>query len=62
MIIDTSTREDHAPRGRFTVGKGHRLEPLGKRCPWRWCPRCGLVVLRNEATRKALRKQCDAEE
>lgn len=29
---------------------------------WPYCARCGLVALKNEATRKALRKECVTEE
>lgn len=45
-------------------GQGHRAEQLkaGKvSMPWQWCPRCGLVSLRNRATSLAMRKKCEAD-
>lgn len=41
--------------------KGHSWKKLG-RLPWQWCPRCGLVWLRNEATMRAIRAGCEADE
>jgi hypothetical protein len=29
---------------------------------WRYCARCGLMNLKNDATRKALRQECVTEE
>lgn len=44
--------------------KAHDLAPLGAktRFPWPVCQRCGLVALKNEATRRALRQPCGANE
>jgi hypothetical protein len=35
----------------------HHLE--GKILHWRFCTRCGLMNLKNDATRAALKKQCE---
>lgn len=36
--------------------------PLTKgRCPWDYCRHCGLVGLKNDASRKELRKPCPGE-
>lgn len=30
-----------------------------KRMPWPYCTRCGLVCLRNDATRRAMAQPCE---
>jgi hypothetical protein len=41
--------------------QGHRWSKL--RCiPWLYCPRCGLVWLRNQASERAARGHCEADE
>lgn len=46
---------------RGTVVKGpHRFTK--KVCHWPYCARCGLVLLKNEVTRKAARALCVTEE
>ena len=49
-----------ASRGQRNVGV-HQMRSL-KRLPWPCCSRCGLLALRNDATRKALRAVCVVEE
>ena len=31
-------------------------------CHWAYCSRCGLVALKNDVTRRALKKECVTEE
>ncbi|HEY0712278.1 MAG TPA: hypothetical protein VGF45_06375 [Polyangia bacterium] len=49
-----------ASQGRRSVGV-HQMKNV-KRMPWPLCTRCGLLALRNDASRKALREQCVVEE
>ncbi len=37
----------------------HQMSGVIKRMPWPYCRRCGLVALRNDATRRALKEQCE---
>jgi hypothetical protein len=46
-----------AEKGKRSVGV-HRFEHL-KRIHWAVCCRCGLVALRNAATRKAMKAACE---
>lgn len=53
----------HPDRSRWPKGaigvRPHDLQPSRlRRIPWLVCRHCGLVSLRNEATRKALRVGC----
>ncbi len=44
-------------RSQAKVNRGaHQLK--GRICHWPYCVRCGLVALKNEATRQALRREC----
>jgi len=44
-------------RRKATIKKGpHRLD--ARVLSWLYCSRCGLMALRNEATRLALRQPC----
>jgi len=36
----------------------HNMQKRFKRLPWLVCVTCGLVGLKNDATREALRKPC----
>lgn len=49
-----------AQRGSRNVGV-HQWKPL-KRMPWPRCSRCGLLRLKNEATRRAANAPCVTEE
>lgn len=40
----------------------HKLVKLKGRITWPVCARCGLVALRNDASRKALRAPCPGKE
>lgn len=42
--------------------RGHN--PAGKlfRMPWPYCVKCGLIYLRNEATRKAINAPCQGDD
>jgi hypothetical protein len=46
----------------FLAEKGQRREGVHsftkRACSWPYCARCGLVLLKNEATRKAARAAC----
>lgn len=45
-------------RGKANVRRGpHRM--AGKVLNWRYCLQCGTIELKNDATRKHLRKQCE---
>lgn len=46
-----------AEQGRKVTG-AHSMTGVLKRMPWPYCKRCGLIALRNDATRKALREPC----
>ncbi len=41
--------------------KAHRWHKF-RRCPWLICRCCGLMYLRNDATERAVRRGCDAED
>lgn len=47
-----------AEKGRKVKGK-HAMTGAMKRMPWPYCKRCGLLALRNEATRRALKEPCE---
>lgn len=49
-----------ASKGQRSVGV-HQMRHA-KRISWPLCSRCGLLALRNDATRKALREPCVIEE
>lgn len=49
-----------AERGTRSVGVHHATNV--KRLPWPVCARCGLLYLKNEATRRELKKPCIVEE
>lgn len=40
----------------------HNMSGKLKRLPWAYCKRCGLMALKNDASRKALRAECVTEE
>lgn len=42
---------------RYKIGPGHRIVPLGN-VGYNYCAKCGLVLLKNEVSRKAARKAC----
>lgn len=47
-------------RGRISVGV-HSAKHL-RGIPWPYCSRCGLLYLKNDVTRAALKKACVVEE
>jgi hypothetical protein len=47
-----------AERGRKVRGP-HSFKGVIKRMPWPYCTRCGLIALRNDATNRAMREQCE---
>lgn len=53
----TNVREWLSEKGRKVKG-AHAMAPM-KRLPWPYCKRCGLIALRNEPTRRALREPCE---
>jgi len=65
-VAAPSNRE--APTSRVSAGGGvvtaikksgpHNMQKRFKRLPWLVCVTCGLVGLKNDATREALRKPC----
>jgi hypothetical protein len=56
-------RSQHLTQGNpVKIGYGHRVVKLfGKRLPWHYCKRCGIILLKNSATDRVIRKMCDAE-
>lgn len=44
--------------GRKVRGE-HAFSGTIKRMPWKYCTRCGLMTLRNEATRRAMKAPCE---
>jgi len=42
--------------------KNHIWNSRYKICHWLYCPGCGLVALKNEATRKRMAKPCESME
>jgi hypothetical protein len=60
MTRVTDVRSFLASRGQRSVGV-HQWAPL-KRIPWPYCKRCGLLALRNEVTRTAMKAACVVEE
>lgn len=56
----TDVRAFLAERGTRNVGAHNPKQR--KRLPWPVCSRCGLLYLRNEATRRAVRAACVVEE
>lgn len=56
----TNIRAFMDSRGQRSVGV-HQMRSV-KRLPWPYCSRCGLLALRNDATRKAMREACVVEE
>ncbi len=57
--VTVDTREFLARKGR--VDRGHHSPKAIKRIPWPVCSRCGLLYLKNEATRKAINAACSIE-
>lgn len=61
-------KETPAERAAFEAWKRkrRRREPHAmisrKRLPWLYCSRCGLVNLKNKATRAAMRAGCEVDE
>ena len=49
-------------KGNKRKGTHHWYHIKGFRFPWPVCDNCGLVGLKNEATRKAIKAQCEWEE
>lgn len=47
-----------AERGKKVRG-AHSMTGTLKRMPWPYCTRCGLLALRNEPTRRALKEPCE---
>lgn len=46
-------------RAKARISRGaHVMTGKIKRIPWPYCTRCGLLALRNDATRAALRREC----
>lgn len=43
---------------RATVSRGPHVMVTRKRLKWAHCARCGLIALRNDVTRVALRREC----
>ncbi len=39
----------------------HRPKKLSKTLPWLYCPKCGLLYLRNPITRWCIKMGCDHE-
>lgn len=58
--INVDAREFLSRRG--TISRGPHAMRKIKALPWPLCARCGLLALKNEATRKALREICVIEE
>jgi hypothetical protein len=50
-----------AQRGQRNVG-AHNFTGRVSRCPWPYCTRCGLLLLRNEVTARAAKAACVVEE
>lgn len=40
----------------------HRFNGRSKSFHWNYCTGCGLVALKNERTKKAMKKPCDIDE
>jgi hypothetical protein len=50
-------------RGQLHVGVHQMKGTIGKPAmPWRYCTNCGLLALKNDVTRRALRAPCTWEE
>jgi hypothetical protein len=47
-----------AEKGRRVRGP-HQMNGILKRLPWPYCTRCGLIALRNDVTRRALKEPCE---
>jgi hypothetical protein len=47
---------DEASKPKLRRGP-HQMAKL-KRLPWPYCKRCGLLALKNDVTRRALRAEC----
>jgi hypothetical protein len=54
-LSDSEKRDFLSSRGRRDVGV-HQM--TRKILHWRYCARCGLMNLKNDATRRALRAPC----
>jgi len=39
----------------------HRPTKLSKKLPWLYCPKCGLLYLKNPITRWCIKMGCDSE-
>lgn len=61
MTRVTNVRAFLSARGQRSVGV-HAFTGHIPRSPWPYCKRCGLVALRNEVTRAAMRAACVVEE
>jgi hypothetical protein len=48
---------DQIPAGKIKRGP-HAMTGRMKRLPWPYCRRCGLIALKNDATRAALKREC----
>ena len=55
-----TTIKKSGPHNMQTIKKSgpHNMQKRFKRLPWPVCMMCGLVGLKNDATREALRKPC----
>lgn len=42
--------------------RGHNPSGKFRRLPWPYCVKCGLLYLRNEATRRAINAPCPGDE
>lgn len=51
--VPLEERKAHLKRG------PHRLTGRLKRLPWPFCVQCGLLALKNDVTKRALRRQCE---
>lgn len=58
MTRVTDVRAFLASTGRKSVGQ-HAFKGVIKRMPWPYCTRCGLIALKNEATRRAMKQPCE---
>lgn len=54
LLLSTGVRKTGTHNVTGTIGR----PPM----PWRFCVNCGLLALKNDATRRALRAACEWEE
>lgn len=45
-------------RGRAKVRRGAHQWHKPKRLPWPWCIHCGLLALKNDVTKRAIKAEC----